>query len=245
MELVEVHLSFCVGTELILGKDQLDALHTRTGDPMKKIIAGLGPGKKLRLYLLFRKTEKYINLLVDVQGHQILLNGFFQGDPHHGMALRMYVASFAIILLPHPHPTVTTGNILKMPGGSLGLVDYGQTKSISKEERLQIAQVVASLGEASDQKEIASKMRELGFQTKFDDDHTLAKYAALFFDSDKDAKAMGCATPQLYFAKLSAADPLIQVPDVASKIRYHRRRNRSTFTSAHLQILRILCSICR
>jgi aarF domain-containing kinase len=104
-----------------------------------------------------------------------------------------------------------------MPDGTLGLIDYGQTKSISEEERLRIAQVVAALGEVSNEQEIAKRMRDLGFKTKFNDDKILAKYAALFFDSDIDAKAMGCATPQLYFAKLTTADPLVHVPDVASK----------------------------
>eukprot|EP00980_Cylindrotheca_fusiformis_P009751 scaffold2149_cov187-Cylindrotheca_fusiformis.AAC.29 len=102
-----------------------------------------------------------------------------------------------------------------MPDGSLGLVDYGQTKSITEKERLGLAQVVVALGAASDQQEIATRMRDLGFKTKFNDDRTLAKYAALFFDSDVAGKAMGCSTPQLYFAKLTATDPLLHVPDVA------------------------------
>lgn len=104
-----------------------------------------------------------------------------------------------------------------MPDGSLGLVDYGQTKSLSNEERLGVARVVNALGNGSSEQEIANQMRNLGFKTKFNDDKIIAKYAALFFDSDVDAKLMGCATPQLYFAKLTTSDPLVNVPDVASK----------------------------
>ena len=104
-----------------------------------------------------------------------------------------------------------------MPDGSLGLIDYGQTKTISKEERLGIARVILALGEKSSEQEIANRMRELGFQTKFEKDDILAKFAALFFDSDSDGKLAGCATPQLYFAKLIEEDPLLNVPDVASK----------------------------
>lgn len=40
---------------------------------------------KLRLFSLYKKTQKYIDLLVDVQGHQMLFNGIFNGDPHPGM----------------------------------------------------------------------------------------------------------------------------------------------------------------
>lgn len=104
-----------------------------------------------------------------------------------------------------------------MPDGSLGLIDYGQTKTITKEERLGIAQVILALGENSIEQEIANRMRELGFQTKFEKDDILAKFAALFFDSDSEGKLVGCATPQLYFAKLTEEDPLLNVPDVASK----------------------------
>jgi aarF domain-containing kinase len=168
--------------------------HTMTSrfqDPMKK----LGLGSKLRLLLLYKKTQKYIDLLVDVQGHQMLFNGIFNGDPH-------------------------PGNILALADGSLGLIDYGQTKSISNEERLGIARVVDALGNGSSIREVAHAMRKLGFQTKFDNDEVLARYATLFFDSDIEGKLLGCATPQLYFATLTRSDPLVNVPDVASKCAY-------------------------
>ena len=99
----------------------------------------------------------------------------------------------------------------------MGLIDYGQTKSISNSERLKIARVVEALGNGSSNHDIANAMRRLGFETRFDKDEILAKYAALFFDSDAEGKLMGCATPQLYFATLTKSDPLVNVPDVASK----------------------------
>jgi aarF domain-containing kinase len=150
---------------------------------------------KLRLLSLYRKTQRYINLLVDVQGHQILVDGTFNGDPH-------------------------PGNLLAMEDGSLGLVDFGQTKSITADERLGVARVVAAIGKASSVSDIADAMRSLGFQTKFNDDGILAQYAALFFDSDIEGHKMGCATPQIYFSRLTKADPLVKVPDVASKLHF-------------------------
>ena len=104
-----------------------------------------------------------------------------------------------------------------MPDGTLGLIDYGQTKKLTKEERLGIARVVVAIGKKLGEKEIANRMREIGFQTKFNSDKVLAKYAALFFDSDIEGKLSGCSTPQLYFAKLTTEDPLSNVPDAASK----------------------------
>lgn len=181
-------------TELILGKENMKDLVATIGNGVQDSVNQLGFGAKLRLLSLYRKTQKSIDLLVDVQGHQILHNGIFNGDPH-------------------------PGNILALSDGSLGLIDYGQTKSISTEERLGVARVVHALGNGSGEQAVANAMRQLGFQTKHDKDDVLAKYATLFFDSDMDGKLIGCATPQLYFASLTKWDPLVNVPDVASKSR--------------------------
>jgi len=105
---------------------------------------------------------------------------------------------------------------MELTNGKIGLIDYGQTKRLSKQESLSIARVVSELGKLSvDETKVAIAMRELGFKTKFDKDSVLTKYARLFFDSDDEAKAEGCATPQLYLLKLSTMDPLVIVPDAA------------------------------
>ncbi|CAJ1895898.1 unnamed protein product [Cylindrotheca closterium] len=183
--------------DLILGKEKRQALREGATDASVggksssfDWMKGLDLKKKLRLYSLYKRTKSYVDLMVDVQGHQILTNGVFQGDPHNG-------------------------NILLMPNGSLGLIDYGQTKTLSHEQRLGVARIVLALGRKSGRAEIAKEMRALGFETKFGNEKTLAKYASLFFDSDVAAKDEGCSTPQLYFAKLTAEDPLVHVPDVA------------------------------
>ena len=149
---------------------------------------------KVKLFLLYRKVKKYIDLLVDVQGYQILHDGLFQGDPH-------------------------PGNIIELPDGRLGLVDYGQVKRISDQERFQIAKIVDSIGNhhhPSSPRDIAMAAQALGFETKRNDPDILAQFATLFFDSDIDGKTkLGCATPQVYFSLLNKADPLVNVPDVA------------------------------
>ena len=151
---------------------------------------------KVKLFLLYRKVKKYIDLLVDVQGYQILHDGLFQGDPH-------------------------PGNIIELPDGRLGLVDYGQVKRISDQERFQIAKIVDSIGSRHQHhrkspRDIAVAAQALGFETKRNDPAILAQFATLFFDSDIDGKTkLGCATPQVYFSLLNKADPLVNVPDVA------------------------------
>lgn len=139
---------------------------------------------------LYRKLHCYIDLLVDVHGHQIFVDGVFNGDPH-------------------------PGNIMELDDGKLGLIDFGQTKVLTDKERLQYARVVASVGGKSDRSKIAESMRQAGFSSKTDDDYTLAEYAGLFFDSDYISKEKGYATPQHYFQHLMETDPLTNIPDSA------------------------------
>lgn len=104
----------------------------------------------------------------------------------------------------------------------LGLIDYGQTKFITDEERLGIARVILALGETSNHSSskkteaVANAMRDLGFSTKNDNSKVIEQYAGLFFDSDEVGKELyGCSTPQTYFKILTELDPLVTVPDVA------------------------------
>ena len=71
-------MSFLI--ELILGKENIETIKPTEEESITK----LGFRKKLRLYSLYKKAQNYINLLIDVQGHQMLLNGIFNGDPHPG-----------------------------------------------------------------------------------------------------------------------------------------------------------------
>jgi aarF domain-containing kinase len=144
-----------------------------------------------RLLQLHRYVHRCIELMLDVHGHQIFLNGVFNGDCH-------------------------PGNLMELSNGKIGLIDYGQTKRLTKEECVGIARVVSALGQnVIDEKKVGEAMRQFGFRTKNNSDKVLTMYAKLFFDSDDEAKAEGCVTPQLYLMKLSALDPLVQVPDAA------------------------------
>jgi aarF domain-containing kinase len=145
-----------------------------------------------RALALYRKVLRDIDLLVDVHGHQIFHDASFNADPH-------------------------PGNILELSDGRLGLIDFGQTKKLSHKERDDLARVVVALGSKADNNEIAEAMRRAGFKSSLDTDDTLAEYATLFFDSDFVHKEKGHATPQHYFQTLMAADPLINIPDSASK----------------------------
>lgn len=186
----------------------MESLGYPLSDSFQATIDNIGVRGKIRLLKVYRKAQKYVDLLVDVQGHQMLSLGIFNGDPH-------------------------PGNLLVLTDGKLGLIDFGQTKRISEEERLGVARVVAAIGDHSSDRLIADSMRQLGFCTKFNKDNVLAQYATLFFDSDIDGQLMGCATPQMYFSRLNKMDPLINVPDVASKLTSFLAYEDSPYTFIH------------
>ena len=87
--------------ELIIGQDKLqyldenekqqhDSTNTNTNPStttttIDDILNDCGWKTKLQLLKLYKKTQKTIDLLVDVQGYQMLRNNVFQGDPHPGM----------------------------------------------------------------------------------------------------------------------------------------------------------------
>lgn len=176
-------------TELLLGKEPDE--HKSEESSLNKWSLVRKPKASLHLLSLYKRVRGQIGLLLDVHGHQLLINGVFNGDPH-------------------------AGNVLEMPDGRLGLIDYGLTKRLTNDERLALARVVTSLGkDPVNNGEVAGAMRQLGFKTKFDNDDVLCKYASLFFDSDLEGKKLGYATPQLYLLYLKSLDPMINVPDSA------------------------------
>jgi len=147
--------------------------------------------KALQLMSMTRDARKKLNLLMDATGHQIFQDGVYNGDPH-------------------------PGNILVLDCGRLGLIDYGQTRTLTKHDRLAVAAVVVELGKQhANDHEIASAMREFGFHSKNGNDENMAKFAALYFDSDAAGKKMGYVTPQKYLMHLNSVDPMIDVPDPA------------------------------
>lgn len=147
--------------------------------------------KAVQVMSLTRDARNKLSLLLDATGHQIFQDGVYNGDPH-------------------------PGNILELDCGRLGLIDYGQTRRLTREDRLSLAGVVAALGKGgSTPHDIADAMRNFGFRSRDDNDDIIAKNAALYFDSDAAGKALGCATPQTYLQHLNSIDPMIDVPDAA------------------------------
>mmetsp|Transcript_20227 Transcript_20227/g.28630 ORF Transcript_20227/g.28630 Transcript_20227/m.28630 type:complete len:767 (+) Transcript_20227:111-2411(+) len=162
------------------------------------------PRMAFSLLNLYRQTRGYIDLLLDVSGYQIFIDGCFNGDPH-------------------------PGNVMELDDGRLGLIDYGQCRRLQDHERIALAKIVVGLGKRDNnanednkgennrlyEKEIADAMRKCGFRSKHNRDDMLVKYAELFFDSDVAGRQMGFESPHLYFRHLMRIDKLQNVPDCA------------------------------
>mmetsp|Transcript_8318 Transcript_8318/g.13704 ORF Transcript_8318/g.13704 Transcript_8318/m.13704 type:complete len:592 (+) Transcript_8318:197-1972(+) len=116
------------------------------------------------------KKKKKINVnlgralktLVHVHGIQMLLSGTYNADPH-------------------------PGNILLLPDGRLGLLDYGMVGKLSEKDRETVAETIVALGD-NDKVATAKLYRENGYKATLQngkgevDDAVLHRFASFHFD---------------------------------------------------------------
>ena len=153
------------------------------------------------LRLVFGKSEKkpsatLVNLgdvlrtMLDVHAHEIFECGTFNGDPH-------------------------PGNILLMPDGRLGLIDYGQTVRIDEYARRAYAKLVLALLH-EDKEEVArlvwsSPPDGFGGKTKKRDVDTAYKLATFWNDRDTPDITEGLNL-QEFIDEMERRDPMIDTP---------------------------------
>ncbi|KAI8617245.1 ABC1 family-domain-containing protein [Chytriomyces sp. MP71] len=103
-------------------------------------------------------TARVMDTLLKVHGKQVLLDGFLNGDPH-------------------------PGNFLLLEDGRLGMLDMGQIKILSTEERLFVARLYKALAD-EDRAELKRLSIEGGYKSKFNDQDVIFKMARVGFDQD-------------------------------------------------------------
>lgn len=96
-------------------------------------------------------------MIAGAYGHQIMVDGLFQADPH-------------------------PGNLLVLPGGHVGLLDFGLTKELPLHSRLGFARLVLAVNDRN-AAGIGEAFRELGVKTKSDDPGEVLSLMQLFFDA--------------------------------------------------------------
>ena len=118
-----------------------------------------------------------------------------------------------------PHP----GNVLLMPDGRLGLIDYGQVMRLSDAQRRTLAALLVALA-AQDEAAAVAGATAMGFRTRRMDPAVLAQLAAFFFDRDdydrfgvEDGGGGGgpvvAYSPARTLKRLNGADKLVVVPE--------------------------------
>ncbi|GMI54956.1 hypothetical protein ScalyP_jg3585 [Parmales sp. scaly parma] len=125
-----------------------------------------------------------VDQLIHIHGHEVLIDGYFNGDPH-------------------------PGNVL-LVGGKLGLIDYGQVKRISNEDRILLARMVIALCE-DDKEEVVRLIRAVGYKTKKMNDDLHYIYAKICLDADNKTLTNGLHI-QKFMEYLEGEDPIVELP---------------------------------
>jgi len=112
-------------------------------------------------------TIDAIDALFDVHGYQIFNQGLFNADAHPGNILVIQEDS------------EQNGQSWGHP--KIGLIDYGQCKRLSLEERQKVARLMISVANEESDEEIAAHCRDLGFVTKNDSTKFLSDFSRLMF----------------------------------------------------------------
>lgn len=106
------------------------------------------------------------------------------------------------------------GNILlcRTQDGSpqLGLIDYGQVKTLSKEKRHLFARIVIALDD-DNRDQIITLMKEAGFRSQRMDPEVIYLYAKVGYDQD-NKELTGGKHIQMFMEDLERRDPIISLP---------------------------------
>ena len=130
---------------------------------------------------------RIIDTLMRVHGTQLLSEGVFQSDPHGG-------------------------NFLLLPDGHrLGLIDYGATKRLTRNERLSVCLLFAAL-HRQDQERLFQMCQLGGYKSKYGRKDVLMKLLQFGYDS-YGRDVTGGKNIQQFLDELKHNDPWEEVPD--------------------------------
>ncbi|KAL7495014.1 hypothetical protein ACHAWT_003748 [Skeletonema menzelii] len=154
---------------------------------------GLIPGTKRKEYQdkssLPINHAKLIDDLLHIHGHQVLVDGVFNGDPHPGNILLLGV---------------------KEGKPQLGLIDFGQVKTLTKEERLVFCRLILALAD-DDKDAVVKALKEAGYKSQKMDEDIMYTYARVAYDEDNETLTQGQHI-QLFMEHLHDSDPVEHLP---------------------------------
>eukprot|EP01062_Namystynia_karyoxenos_P063561 TRINITY_DN56365_c0_g1_i1.p1 TRINITY_DN56365_c0_g1~~TRINITY_DN56365_c0_g1_i1.p1 ORF type:complete len:557 (+),score=190.61 TRINITY_DN56365_c0_g1_i1:82-1671(+) len=108
-----------------------------------------------------------------------------------------------------PHP----GNIILMPDGRLGLVDFGQVGELGVPERRRLAELLVLLADRAPACEVADALEGMGLRFRRRDDDIMLRYARFHFAKEwsNPEVTMGM-NPMAFMDWLHAANPVDEMP---------------------------------
>lgn len=129
-----------------------------------------------------------MELLAQLQASQIFEDGVFNGDSH-------------------------PGNILLLSNGKIGLIDFGQVKRISEEQRINYAKLIIAL-KRKDEKEVARLYFDvLKTQTKFRRSDIAVLLCTFYNDRNINLDHEYRMNIASFIDYCQAQDPMIQLPE--------------------------------
>jgi aarF domain-containing kinase len=158
-----------------------------------RFLYNISPLSLLYGYVEYEWTELPIDLghtldmLAKIQAENIFYDGFFNGDAH-------------------------PGNILLLQNGKIGLIDYGQVKSMTVEERIKYAKLVIAHSRMDKSEVIRITFNELGMITKYKRPDIAYLHSA-FWNDRTTVDVMGDKNIATFIDWLEAEDPMILLPE--------------------------------
>ncbi|CAJ1965814.1 unnamed protein product [Cylindrotheca closterium] len=131
-------------------------------------------------------TPRIIDTLMRVHGYQLLQDGVFNSDPHGG-------------------------NFLLLPDGRIGLIDYGATKRLIRNERLSMCLLYAAI-HRRDEEKLFQLCDIGGYKSKYGRRDILMKLILFGYDSWGKDVTEG-KNIQQFIDDMKAEDPWEEVPD--------------------------------
>ena len=102
------------------------------------------------------------------------------------------------------------GNILLLSDGRLGLIDFGQVKTLPLHWRITYAKLIKAHAKGNREEIIRLHFNEIGTKTKYSDPEVA--YLMSSFYNDRDSVA-GNLNMKSFIDKMQELDPMIQIPD--------------------------------
>lgn len=150
------------------------------------------------------EIDEWCRALFDVHGHQIFNLGLFNADPHPGNIL---------VNVGGGSEGNQRSRSSKNRKSQIGLIDYGQVKSLTEEEKVKVARLILSVANNEKDEVIAKTLRDMNIVTKNDSTEFLATFAKLMFGKFKPEYLQ-----RSFHKKLHESDRILYFPKELSMV---------------------------